>query len=153
MTLGLPNSGCSVIGSERNTSSAAPATLPESMAAFRSSSTTSGPRATLRIRTPSFIFANASASSQSSVSGVLGRCSGDEVRGGVHGVRAVGPLDAELAKALLGHVGVERQHAHAEAAGALGHELADAPEAQHPERLLVQLDAAVARPFPGPRCE
>ena len=62
------------MGSERNTSSAAPATLPESSAALRSSSTTSGPRATLRIRTPSFIFAKASASSQFSVSGVLGRC-------------------------------------------------------------------------------
>ena len=34
----------------------------------------SEPRATLRIRTPSRIFANASALSQPLVSGVLGRC-------------------------------------------------------------------------------
>ena len=33
----------------------------------------SGPRATLRMRTPSFIFAKVSALSQPSVSGVLGR--------------------------------------------------------------------------------
>ena len=45
----------------------------ESSAAWRSSSTISGPRATLRTRTPSFIFANASALSQPSVSGVFGR--------------------------------------------------------------------------------
>ena len=60
-------------GSSRKTSSAAPPTLPESSAAFRSSSTTSLPRATLITRTPSFIFEKASAFSQFSVSGVTGR--------------------------------------------------------------------------------
>jgi hypothetical protein len=47
--------------------------LPESSAALSASSTRSGPRATFRIRTPSFILENASASSQFSVSGALGR--------------------------------------------------------------------------------
>ncbi len=74
MTLGRPKSGCSVIGSVRKTSRAAPPTLPESRAASRSSSTISGPRATLSTRTPSLHLASASASSQPSVSGVLGRC-------------------------------------------------------------------------------
>ena len=73
-TFGYPNSGWSVTGSVRKTSSAAPATLPESSAACRSASTISGPRATLRIRTPSFIFAKASAFSQPSVSVFFGRC-------------------------------------------------------------------------------
>ena len=45
--------------------------------------------------------------------------------------------------------GVERHHAHAEAERALRHQLADAAEAEHAERLLVQLDAAEARPIPG----
>jgi hypothetical protein len=62
-----------VIGSLGKTSSAAPATLPESSAAFSASSTTSSPRAQLITRTPSFICAKASASSQPRVSGVLGR--------------------------------------------------------------------------------
>jgi len=62
-----------VIGSERNTSSAAPATLPLSSAACSAASSISGPRATFSTRTPSRIFAKASASSQFSVSGVLGR--------------------------------------------------------------------------------
>ena len=75
MTLGRPKSGCSVMGSDWKTSSAAPTTLPESSAASSASSTISGPRATLRIRTPSRILEKASASSQPSVSGVFGRCS------------------------------------------------------------------------------
>ena len=69
----MPNSGFSVTGSSRNTSSAAPATLPESIASRRASSTSSLPRATFTMRTPSFIFAKVSASSQFSVSGVTGR--------------------------------------------------------------------------------
>jgi hypothetical protein len=47
--------------------------LPLSTAACRSASTTSPPRATLITRTPSRIFAKASASSQPFVSGVFGR--------------------------------------------------------------------------------
>ena len=72
-TLGLPNSGFSVIGSDGKTSSAAPPTLPESSASLSAASSISPPRATLRMRTPSRICANASAFSQFCVSGVFGR--------------------------------------------------------------------------------
>ena len=61
----------------------------------------------------------------------------------------LGALHAQLAEALLGHVGVEGHHAHPEAQRALCHELADAPETEHAERLVVQLDAAELRPLPG----
>src|SRR5262249_39698488 len=73
ITFGCPTRGLAAGGSERYTSSAAPATLPESSAACRSSSTISGPRATFSTRTPSLHFDSALASSQPSVSGVLGR--------------------------------------------------------------------------------
>ena len=148
MTLGRPKSGCSVIGSERKTSSAAPPTLPESSAASRSSSTISGPRATLSTRTPSLHLASASASSQPSVSGVLGRCSGEEVGLRVDVVGGLGLLDAELAVALGADERVEGDDAHPEALGAMGHELADAPEAEDPERLVEQLDARELRALP-----
>ncbi len=64
-----------MIGSDGNTSSAAPATLPESNASLSAASSTSSPRAQLITRTPSRICANARASSEPRVSGVLGRCS------------------------------------------------------------------------------
>ena len=62
-----------MIGSLGKTSSAAPATLPESSASLSAASSTSSPRAQLITRTPSFICENASALSQPRVSGVLGR--------------------------------------------------------------------------------
>ena len=67
----------------------------------------------------------------------------------VHVVGRLGALDAELAEALLGDVGVEGHHAHAEPERALGHQLADAAEAEHAERLVVQLDAAELGALPG----
>ena len=51
-------------------------------------------------------------------------------------------VGAELAHAVGRHEGVVRQDAHAEAEGAPGHLLADAPEAEHPERLAGELDPA-----------
>ena len=72
-TSSRPNSGFSVIGSEGNTSSAAPATLPESSARSSAASSISPPRATFSTRTPSRIFANASSFRNPSVSGVFGR--------------------------------------------------------------------------------
>ena len=73
-TLGLPNSGWSVIGSDLKTSSAAPATLPDSMASASATSSSSCPRAQLTIRTPSFICAKASRESMPCVSGVAATC-------------------------------------------------------------------------------
>ncbi len=64
-----------MIGSVVKTSSAAPATLPLSSAALRSSSTISGPRATLMMRTPSLVLASVSVLMKPWVSGVFGRCS------------------------------------------------------------------------------
>ena len=81
--------------------------------------------------------------------GGLGQVDGDEVGDGVEIVRGRGALDAELAESLLRHVEVEADHAHTEAACALGHELADPAEPEDPERLLVQLHAAEARALPG----
>ena len=73
-TFGACSSGPSY-GSCTKTSIAAPATLPDSSAATSASSSTSSPRAALTIRTPSRIFAIASASIAPRVSSVSGRCS------------------------------------------------------------------------------
>ena len=60
----------------------------------------------------------------------------------------VDALDAELAKALGGDELVEGDHVHVEGLGALGDELADAAEADHAQRLAIELVAAVARTRP-----
>ena len=62
-----------MIGSFGKTSRPAPATLPVSSAFPSASRSSSSPRAQLMILTPSFIWANASASSEVLVSGVFGR--------------------------------------------------------------------------------
>ena len=82
--------------------------------------------------------------------GRLGQVQGEEVGLGVDVGRRGGLLGAQLAEALGADVGVVGQHAHPERARTGGDELADAPEAQHAERLLVDLDAAEARALPAP---
>ena len=62
-------------GSTRKTSSAAPATLPERIAATSASSSIRSPRAAFTIRTPSFIRASAAASTIPRVSSFRGRWS------------------------------------------------------------------------------
>ena len=57
-------------------------------------------------------------------------------------------LHAELLVALGGHIGVVGDDRHAECLRALGDELADAAEADDPERLLVDLDSAELAPLP-----
>ena len=57
------------------TSSAAPATLPDSMASLSAAPSTSSPRAQLTMRTPVFILAKASRESMLRVSGVSAMCS------------------------------------------------------------------------------
>ena len=59
------------------------------------------------------------------------------------------PLDAELAEALRGDELVEGDDLHLEALRPFGDELADAPEADHPERLAVELGALELGPLPG----
>jgi hypothetical protein len=73
---------------------------------------------------------------------------GDEVGMGVDVGARLGLLDAELAVALGAHEGVVGDHAHAEAAGAGGDELADAAEPEHAEHLLVDLHPAELRALP-----
>ena len=80
--------------------------------------------------------------------GGLGQVDGDEVGLRVDVLGGVGLVDSQLAVALGADEGIEREHAHPEPARALGDELADAPEAEHAERLLVQLDAGVFRAVP-----
>ena len=78
----------------------------------------------------------------------LGQVQGQEVGLGVDVVGGLGLLDAEVAVALGAHERVEGDDAHPEALGAMGHELADAPEAEDPERLVEQLDARELRALP-----
>ena len=100
-------------------------------------------------RTPSCICANASASSQPRVSGVLGRWIGDEVGLARRRRRASRPSRRPSSrKRSARHERVVGEHAHAEALRARGHELADAAEAEDAERLLVDLDAAELRALP-----
>ena len=66
-------------------------------------------------------------------------------------VELIGRLDslhAELAKALRRHELVVGEHLHLEALRPLRHELPDAPEADHAERLAVQLGAGETRARP-----
>ncbi len=58
-------------------------------------------------------------------------------------------LDAELAEALGGDELVEGDHVHLEGLGAFGDELADATEADDPDRLAVELGALVLGPVPA----
>ena len=80
--------------------------------------------------------------------GCLGQVDRDEVRLGVDVLDAVGLLHAQLAVALGADERVEGKNAHVETTGALGHELSDAPEADDPERLFIELHAGVFRAVP-----
>ncbi len=74
---------------------------------------------------------------------------GDEVGAAEHLLDALGALHPELAEALGGDELVEGDDVHVEALGALGDELADAAEADHAERLAVELGALVLGPVPA----
>ncbi len=82
--------------------------------------------------------------------GRLGQVQRQEVGGRVDVVGRVRLLDAQLAVALGGHERVERHDLHVEAPGPLRDQLPDAPEAEDPQRLLVQLDAQELRALPAP---
>ena len=72
----------------------------------------------------------------------------DQVRARVDLVRGLHPLDTELAVALVSDERVKRDHVHVEPLRALRDELTDPSEAEDPERLLVDLDAAELAPLP-----
>ena len=82
------------------------------------------------------------------VSGVFGRWSVMKSPAREHVLGRLGLLDAELAVALVGDERVEGEHAHAEGAGARRDELADPAEAEHAERLALDLGAAELAPLP-----
>ena len=72
---GVPNSGEAEAGSSTNTSSAAPATWPDSSASFSAASSTRPPRAQLMMRTPFFALARFSRLRIFRVWSVSGVCS------------------------------------------------------------------------------
>ena len=75
---------------------------------------------------------------------------GEEVRDAVDLLRRLRRVDAELAEAVDRDERVVRHDAHPQPERATGDELADAPEPEHAERLVGELDAAPARPLPAP---
>jgi hypothetical protein len=83
--------------------------------------------------------------------GRLRKVEGDEVGAGVDVVGGLGLLHAEVAVAIRAHERVEGDDVHAEGERPVGHELADAPEAEDPERLVHELDARVLGAVPAPR--
>ena len=115
------------------------------------SRSTSSPRAQLTSRAPSFIAAIASASIRSIVSGVFGRCRVTMSARPSSSSSSSAPstpssrkrsAETNLSKAI---------DLHLEALGALRDELADAAEADHPERLAVELGALEAGAAPSRR--
>ena len=147
MTLSRPNSGFCLAGSSANTSSAAPATWPESSAALRSASTTSPPRAQLMMRTPFFVLASALASIRLRVASVSGVCRVMK-SARASSSSSVDLLDAEVAGALVREEGIEGDHLHLQAEGAVGDDRADIAAADDAERLAGELDAHEARLLP-----
>ncbi len=80
--------------------------------------------------------------------GRLGQVDGDDVRLRVQVVAGLGVLDTKLPETLSGDELVEGDHLHGEGLGPVGNKLADPPEADHAERLAVQLVAGESRPRP-----
>jgi hypothetical protein len=78
---------------------------------------------------------------------------GQEVGGRENVVHPVRPRHPELAKAILGHEWVVRDHVHPEADRAARDLLADPAEAEDAQRLALELDPAIARTLPPPLLE
>ena len=136
-------------GSSTNTSSAAPATLPERSAASSASSSSSGPRAALTIRTPGASPRTRRRRREPRVSARQRQVEGEEVRGGVHVLGRLDPLGAELAEPLRRDVRVVGDDPHPEPERAARDLLPDPAEAEHAERLAGELDTAVRAALPA----
>ena len=113
------------------------------------SSSTSSPRAALITRAPSGSFAIASLSEEAAGLGRQRQVQRQELGDGEHVVRALDALDAELAEALLRDERVVGDDAHPEPERAARDLLADAAEAEHAERLALELDPAPGRALPA----
>ena len=137
-------------GSSAKTSSAAPPMWPDSSASSSASSSITPPRPQLTISAPFFILRQALAVQH--VAGLLGerRVERDHVRAGEQIVDRQ-QLDVQLAGRRGVEEGVVGHDLHLEAAGAVRHPLADAAEADDPDRLALKLDAGdLAVPLPRP---
>ena len=147
-TSSRPNSGCSVIGSVGKTSRAAPPTLPESSAASQRIEVDQ--LAAGAVDDPDAVLHLGERVGVEPVDRLRGlrQVDRDQVGAPVELLARVDPLDAELAEALGGDELVEGDHVHVEGERPAGDELADPAEADHPERLAVELVAAEARPRP-----
>src|SRR5579863_1924868 len=78
---------------------------------------------------------------------------GQEVRARIDLIDARGFLDAKLAVELHRNERIDGDHAHPKTACPRRDELADPPEAEDPQALLVELDAGEARAVPAPLAE
>ena len=74
---------------------------------------------------------------------------GDEVRGGIRGLRRLDGFHAKLTEAIVRDVRVVGDDPHPEPKRAPRDLLADSAEAEHAERLVGELDAAVRAPLPA----
>ena len=113
------NNGFCSGGSFKNTSNAAPATFPVAIAACKSASFTSSPRAQFTIRTPGFILANAAAFIMRSVSGVCATCSVSS-RSAVQLIKR-DQFHTHIARRLRTHIGIVSNHRHLKRFGAFHH--------------------------------
>ena len=128
-----------------------PRPCPLSSASLSAASSTSSPRAQLITRTPSRHCANASASRKPLRLRRAREVDREEVGLRVDLGGGRGRLGAELAEALRADERVEGDDVHAERLRARRDELADPAEAQHAQRLLIDLHPAEPRPLPPPR--
>ncbi len=98
--------------------------------------------------TPGLVLASASLPIRPAVSLVFGRCT--EMKSArPSSSSSVEQLDAELRGAGLRDVGVVGDDVRAERGEPLGHQLTDAAEADHADRLAEDLGARERRPLPG----
>ena len=147
-TFSSPSSSPSY-GSAEKTSSAAPATLPERIASASAGSSTSSPRAALTIRTPSRIRRDhVRADEPTRVVGER-QVQRQEVGRVEDLLDGLGVIGAELAEPLRRDERVVADDPHAEPERPPGDLAADPAEAEHPERLVGELDATPARALPA----
>ena len=141
--------GCSVKGSEGKTSSAAPAELAALEAG--GDGVEVDQLAAGAVDEPGAVLHRRDRVGVDQVDRLrrLRHVQGDDVGAAEQLLERLGALDAELAEALGGDELVEGDDLHLEGLGALGDELADAAEADHAERLAVELGALELGPLPG----
>ena len=142
--------GCSVNGSAGKTSSAAPPTLPDSRPAIERVEVDQLAAGAVDDPDPVLHRRDRLGVDQVDRLRRLRQVQGDDVGAAEELLERLGPLDAELAEALGGDELVEGDDLHVEALGALGDELADAAEADHAERLAVELGALELGAVPAP---